>query len=77
MHPVETCGDTAGLFLCKDKSRCLSASIVCDGVKDCADGSDEEGKCAEACKQANNVNGSVLVNTVCSENAKVIYFFSN
>jgi hypothetical protein len=28
-------------FLCKDKKACLTKEQVCDGNKDCADGSDE------------------------------------
>ena len=47
---VKDCDEEAGLYQCKDGSLCLERWQVCDGRKDCADGSDEDsvnckGKC--------------------------------
>lgn len=38
-HSLE-CED--GSFACRDKSRCVKRSSVCDGKNDCLDGSDEK-----------------------------------
>ena len=40
------CSET-NLFECKDKSRCLPVSKVCDGHPDCEDRTDEGGLCSE------------------------------
>lgn len=37
-----------GLYSCKDGSDCVPSSHVCDGEKDCKDGSDEDG-CTMEC----------------------------
>ena len=41
------CSEEAGLYSCKDGSRCLGERQLCDSYKDCEDGSDES---AVACK---------------------------
>ncbi len=40
-------------FLCKDGKKCLKSDLVCDGIEDCDDGSDEFNFCgvkSEGCK---------------------------
>ena len=47
--PPEKCGSSE--FQCHP-SACLDLSLVCDGKRDCADGSDEGGQCSSsACRQ--------------------------
>uniref|UniRef100_A0A3B1J3I2 Prolow-density lipoprotein receptor-related protein 1-like n=1 Tax=Astyanax mexicanus TaxID=7994 RepID=A0A3B1J3I2_ASTMX len=52
-----------GLFQCKDVSDCLLYDHVCDGEKDCLDGSDEQ-DCATECTkgQSDPVNHNTLIN---------------
>lgn len=33
-------------FVCKNRAQCLFQSLVCDGVKHCKDGSDEDSEYA-------------------------------
>lgn len=33
-------------FVCKNRAQCLFQSLVCDGIKHCEDGSDEDGEYA-------------------------------
>ncbi|CAJ0597224.1 unnamed protein product [Cylicocyclus nassatus] len=40
-HKLSSCGP--GTFLCADHAKCVSIDWVCDGEKDCPDGSDETG----------------------------------
>lgn len=48
--PPEKCQSSE--FQCRSHA-CLNVSLVCDGKEDCADGSDEGGKCSSsACGQA-------------------------
>lgn len=37
------------LYLCDNNTNCIEAEMLCDGKKDCLDGSDEGGLC---CKSA-------------------------
>lgn len=47
--PSDKCGSSE--FQCHP-SACLDLSLVCDGKRDCADGSDEGGQCtSSACRQ--------------------------
>ena len=32
-------------FLCNNMTRCYSKSVICDGIQDCSDGSDEANCC--------------------------------
>ena len=70
MHPVDSCDSGAGLFLCKDRYRCLSSSLVCDGRRHCIDGSDEGAGCSEACGGTNATSAS----PTCQGSAKVNIF---
>lgn len=49
------CNIDDGHFLCKDGSECLLMNKVCNGEKDCVDGSDEGEACnkTDACKDLN------------------------
>lgn len=40
---VNSCGTDE--FLCKDKLKCVSKDVICDGTLDCFDRSDEELNC--------------------------------
>lgn len=37
-------------FVCKDRQQCLFHSMVCDGVVQCRDGSDEDAAFAGCCE---------------------------
>ena len=40
-NPVSQCLAEDGEILCEDKQKCVHKDQLCDGVKDCDDGSDE------------------------------------
>ena len=67
MLTEENCDSSVGLFLCKDRLRCLSISLVCDGRRDCVDASDEGAGCSEACGGTNVTSAS----PTCQGSAKV------
>ena len=37
-------------FVCKNRAQCLFQSLVCDGMRHCADGSDEDPTYAGCCE---------------------------
>ena len=60
-----TCNVENGRFACRDGSRCISASKVCDQRKDCPDGSDELDRCEVPCANKVGLGQTRLV--VCSQ----------
>ena len=51
---LQRCNVENGKFLCADRRQCLSTDEVCDGKKDCRDGTDE----FEFCLASNGPCGS-------------------
>lgn len=49
-------------FRCKSGS-CINMSLVCNGVDDCYDGSDEKGACEISCQHRNNPCEHICIGT--------------
>ena len=71
------CSEEAGQYQCKDGSLCLDNSYVCDGFKECSDGSDEDSvACQDECQHVRYPlhhcdNGSCIwQQTACSAREK-------
>lgn len=41
-------------FQCGGSQQCLDPALVCNGITNCADGSDEGGSCQMSCSEADN-----------------------
>lgn len=44
-------------FVCKNRQQCLFQSMVCDGIVQCRDGSDEDAAFAGCCEWGQRVEG--------------------